>query len=552
MPTRTTIVTAALPYANGDIHIGHLVEYVQADIYVRHLRAEGEACYYVCADDAHGAPIAIRAEQEGTNPEAWIAGMKVRHEADFARFAIAFDIYHSTHSPENRALVGHIFARLEAGGHIVPRRVQQLYDAEAGRFLADRYLRGRCPRCDTADQYGDGCESCGATYDALELREPISMLSGTAPEIRASDHLFFDIPAFTQFLRDYHRAIGLQPGVANKLDEWFETGLLAWNISRDAPYFGFEIPGYEGKFFYVWVDAPVGYLASFAALCARRGEDFDRILADPETRLVHFIGKDIAYFHTVFWPAMLRAASMKLPDAIWCHGFLTIDGRKMSKSRGTLIPAETLAAAIDPDAFRYFIFAMLGEGLDDIDLTPSSLRDRVNSELVGKVANIGSRCAALLHQIDEGALAPAIADEAGFDTCLESIGEARALIRARRYSSACRKLVSTAEDVNRWLAGLAPWHLARGSDTERSLAQAIATQGLLSFRALMIALSPVTPGISTRALDHFSGARAPLAGTYADLDIRDQLEGMRVSEIRNLITRIDDAQLADLFESTAA
>jgi methionyl-tRNA synthetase len=547
MSQRTTILTAALPYANGDIHIGHMVEYVQADILVRHRRAEGERCYFVCADDAHGTPIAIRAEQEGVDPEAWIAGMKARHEADFRRFGIGFDKYHSTHSPENEALVGTIFARLEQRGHILPRTIEQLYDAQAGRFLADRYVRGSCPRCSAPDQYGDGCEKCGATYDALELRDPVSMLSGAAPVIRASDHLFFDIPAFATFLREWHGAIDLQPGVANKLEEWFESGLIAWNISRDAPYFGFEIPGHPGKYFYVWVDAPVGYLASFKALCDARGEDFAAILADPGTQLVHVIGKDIAYFHTIFWPAMLQAAGFPLPAAVWCHGFLTFAGRKMSKSRGTLIAAGTLAEALEPDLFRYFIFSMLADGLDDIDLTPAALRDRINSDLVGKIANIGSRCAALLHQLDEGRLAEELAEEARFDALLDMIGEARALIGARRFSAACRLLVQGAEETNRWLAALAPWQLARGDAGERARAAAIATQGALSFRALMIALAPVIPALSERALDHFEGMAAPLAGTYADLDIRGQLAGMRVREIRDLVQRIDDAQLARIF-----
>jgi methionyl-tRNA synthetase len=546
MPKRTTIVTAALPYANGDIHIGHLVEYVQADIFARHLRAEGETCLYICADDAHGAPIQIRAEQDGVEPDLLVARMRDRHMADFARFDISFDVYHSTHSEENRLLVEEIFRRLAAKGCISQARVDQWYDEAAGRFLADRYVRGRCPRCDAADQYGDGCEACGATFDALELKAPVSALSGTAPTMRSSEHLFFDLAQFTPFLRAYRRELRLQPGVDRKLDEWFDQGLRAWNISRDEPYFGFAIPGHPGKYFYVWMDAPVGYLASLKHYCDGRALDFEHLLNDPSVALVHFIGKDIAYFHTIFWPAMLHAAGMRLPTSVFCHGFLTVEGTKMSKSRGTLIGAAAMADAVDADLFRYFIFASLSDGVEDIDLTLSSLRDRVNAELVGKIVNIGARCSALLQRLSDGALAPHLCDEARFDRYLDGLAEVRRLVRARQYGRACRRLVALAEDTNKWISDRAPWTLAEGGDAERREAAVICTQGLIEFRALMILLAPVTPSLSARALGLFRGAQAPASGTYADLDVRDMLASLSVVAFPRLIERISDAQLARL------
>jgi methionyl-tRNA synthetase len=397
--TRRMLVTSALPYANGPLHLGHLLETIQTDIWVRFQKLRGHDCRYVCADDAHGTAIMLKAEQEGVTPEALIARIQADHEADFAAFHIGFDHYHSTHSEENRHFSTLIYQRLRDNGHIATREVTQAFDPEKGLFLADRFIKGSCPRCHADDQYGDNCEACGATYSPTELKNPRSALSGATPIEKSSTHYFFTLPAFGDFLKHWTRDGHVQPEVANKLAEWLDAGLQDWDISRDAPYFGFEIPDAPGKYFYVWLDAPIGYMASFQALCAREGLDFDAYWQPgSEAELYHFIGKDIINFHALFWPAMLSSAEFRTPSGVFAHGFLTVNGKKMSKSRGTFIMAKTWREHLDTEALRYYFAAKLSGSVDDIDLNLEDFVQRVNADLVGKVVNIASRCARFINQ----------------------------------------------------------------------------------------------------------------------------------------------------------
>ena len=389
---RKILVTSALPYANGPIHIGHLVEYIQTDIWVRFLKMQGHECFYVCADDAHGTPIMLRAQKDNIAPETLINQVGREHKRDFADFAVAFDNYHTTHSEENRILATLMYERLNAGGHITRRTIKQAYDPEKKMFLPDRFIRGECPRCGAADQYGDSCEVCGATYSPTDLKNPVSAISGATPVEKESEHYFFRLGDFEDMLRNWTRAGHLQQEVINKLDEWFEAGLQEWDISRDKPYFGFEIPGTKDKYFYVWLDAPIGYLASFRNLCDKIDLDFDDFFRkDSSTEVYHFIGKDIIYFHALFWPAMLHGSEFRTPTAIFAHGFLTVNGQKMSKSRGTFITARTYLDHLDPQYLRYYFAAKLGSSVHDIDLNFDDFAYRINSDLVGKVVNIASR-----------------------------------------------------------------------------------------------------------------------------------------------------------------
>ncbi len=408
---RKILVTSALPYANGPLHLGHMVEYVQTDIWVRFQKMRGHDCYYVCAADAHGTPIMLRARELGIEPEALVEQVSAEHRRDFAEFQVAFDNYHSTHSPENRELVELIFARLREAKHIVSKTITQAYDATENMFLPDRYVRGECPRCGTPDQYGDSCESCGATYSPGDLKNPVSAISGTTPVQKQTEHYFFRLADFSELLREWISSGRLHPSVAGKLGEWFEHGLQDWDISRDAPYFGFEIPGEKDKYFYVWLDAPIGYMASFRNLCERteglRFEDFWS--KDNDTELYHFIGKDIIYFHALFWPAVLTGAGFRTPTSVWVHGFLTVNGQKMSKSRGTFIKARTYLDHLRPEYLRYYYAAKLGPGIDDLDLNLEDFALRVNSDLVGKLVNIASRCAGFITRQHGGMLSDAVA-----------------------------------------------------------------------------------------------------------------------------------------------
>jgi methionyl-tRNA synthetase len=535
-------VTSALPYANGSIHIGHLVEYLQTDIWVRYQRMQGRDCIYVCADDAHGTPIMLKAQQEGIEPEALIERFHVEHQADFAEFLIHFDNYYSTHSPENRHFANTIYQRARDGGHIARRTVRQAYDPEAGMFLPDRFVKGGCPRCGAADQYGDSCEVCGATYSPTDLKEPYSVITGAAPVERESEHLFFQLGDFEPMLREWTAAGHLQPEIVHKLNEWFEAGLRDWDISRDAPYFGFEIPDAPGKYFYVWVDAPIGYLASFKNLCDREGLDFDAYWGEGSTAEVyHFIGKDIAYFHTLFWPAMLHAADFRKPTAVYCHGFLTVNGQKMSKSRGTFITARTYLDHLDPEYLRYYFAAKLGPGVDDIDLNLEDFVARVNSDLVGKVVNIASRCAGFLRKGFDNRLADELADPALFERFTDAGSEIGAWWEGRDYGRAIREIMALADQANQYIDQHKPWVLAKEPGREDEV-QAICSMGLNLFRVLMTYLKPALPAMAGKA-EAFLDCE-PLTWASAAEPLLDH----RIKRFEPLKTRVDPEAVTAMIE----
>ncbi len=496
---RKILVTSALPYANGPIHLGHLVEYIQTDIWVRFQKLQGHDCIYVCADDAHGTPIMLRAQQEGITPEQLIDTVGREHRADFADFHIGFDNYHSTHSPENRGFAELVYLRNQAAGHISTRTITQAYDPEKEMFLPDRFIKGECPRCGAADQYGDNCEVCGATYSPTELKNAVSAVSGAKPVEKESLHYFFRLADFEPMLRAWTTAGHLQPEVSNKLNEWFNDGLREWDISRDAPYFGFQIPDTEDKYFYVWLDAPIGYMASFRNLCERSGCDFDAYWGkDSSAELYHFIGKDIIYFHALFWPAMLAGAGMRTPTAIFAHGFLTVDGQKMSKSRGTFIKARTYLNHLNPEYLRYYFAAKLGSGVDDIDLNLEDFVARVNSDLVGKVVNIASRCAGFINKRFAGRLAESCS-EPGLYADFVAAGDAIATdYEQREYSHALRKIMALADRANQYIDANKPWVLAKQEDQAQTV-QDVCSVGLNLFRVLLTYLQPVLPAMATAA-----------------------------------------------------
>jgi methionyl-tRNA synthetase len=546
--SREILVTSALPYANGPLHLGHLVEYIQTDIWVRFQRMRGHHCIYVCASDAHGTPIMLKARQDGITPEALIRQVHAGQVEDFAGFHISFDNYHSTHSDENRALVEEIFTALEARGHIDSRTISQSYDEQEQMFLPDRFVRGTCPRCGAADQYGDSCEVCGATYRPSELVDPVSVLSGTRPVERESEHLFFKLGNFEALLKSWMAEGRLHESMRNKLGEWFDVGLQDWDISRDAPYFGFEIPGRPGKYFYVWLDAPIGYIASFRHLCDRRGDlDFDawwRPGSDKE--LYHFIGKDIVYFHSLFWPAVLHGAGFRMPTAVFAHGFLTVNGEKMSKSRGTFIRASTWLEHLDPEALRYYYATKLGAGPEDLDLNLDDFVQRVNSDLVGKLVNIASRCAGFIHRVAGGRLAAQLPEpelQASLAAAGPDIAES---FEQRRYGQAMRQVMALADRVNQYIDREKPWIVAKEAGREREV-QAACTQGLNGFRTLVAYLKPVLPRLAAASeeflrcppmnwddagrplLDHEIGPFAPLMQRVDPQAVQALLEASRDS-----------------------
>lgn len=499
--SRKILITSALPYANGPIHLGHLVEYIQTDIWSRFQKMRGNECYYVCADDAHGTPIMLRAQAEGITPEELIARVSEEHQQDFAGFNIAFDHYHSTHSPENREFASYIYEQLKAKGHISRKTITQFYDPEKQMFLPDRFIKGTCPKCKAEDQYGDNCEVCGATYSPTELINPKSAVSGATPVEKETDHLFFELEHFGDMLKDWTHKGHLQTQIANKLDEWFESGLRGWDISRDAPYFGFEIPGEKDKFFYVWLDAPVGYMASFKALCDKTGLNFDDFWkADSDAELYHFIGKDIIYFHALFWPAMLSGAGFRTPDAIYAHGFLTVDGQKMSKSRGTFIMAKTYLDHLNPEYLRYYFAAKLSSRIDDLDLNMEDFVQRVNSDLVGKVVNIASRCAGFVVKKFNGKLASSWGDDASklYDTFIAQSENIASLYESREYGHAMREIMALADKANEYIDETAPWVLAKQEGKEAELHESVSV-GINLFRVLLTYLTPVLPETAEKA-----------------------------------------------------
>ena len=495
---RKILVTSALPYANGSIHIGHLVEYLQTDIWVRYMRARGHDCLYFCADDAHGAPIMLRAESEGIAPEQLVARIGEEHRADFAGFGIEFSNYHSTHSEENRLLAADIYRRLEDAGHIKSYSVTQAYDNEKGMFLADRYIRGGCPKCEAADQYGDNCEVCGATYSAMELINPRSVLTGSVPETRDSEHYFFRLEDFQEYLSEWTRAGHLDDQVSNKIREWFDGGLRDWDISRDEPYFGFQIPGTENKYFYVWLDAPVGYIASFWNWLKQQqpGVTLEQMKKQwAEREIHHFIGKDILYFHALFWPAMLKGAGYRTPERVNVHGFLMVNGEKMSKSRGTFIQARTYLDHLNPEYLRYYFAAKLSSGVDDLDLNLDDFVQKVNSDLVGKVVNIASRSAGFIVKKRGGELAETLEDPALYAEFVNAGVAIGAAYEAREYSRVCRQVMALADQANQYLAERAPWSLAKQPGNEEQVAL-IYSQAINLFRVLITYLAPVLPALA--------------------------------------------------------
>jgi methionyl-tRNA synthetase len=540
MPSRRILVTSGLPYSNGPIHLGHAVEYIQSDIWVRFQRMLGHECHYVCAEDTHGTPIMLRAEAEGLPPEELIVRMKAEHERDLADLGVAFDIYHTTHSEENRRLVERIYARLGAEGHLAWRPVLQFYDPERQIFLPDRFVKGRCPRCGTPGQYGDSCDSCGATYTPRDLIDPVSAISGARPVERESEHLFLSFRGLEPRLREWASSGRLQAEVVNKLEEWFVQGLEDWDISREAPYFGFEIPDRPGKYFYVWVDAPVGYMASFEKLCSERGlrfDDFWAADAEGSTELYHFIGKDILYFHCLFWPAMLGGSGYRLPTGVPVHGFLTIDGAKMSKSRGTFVTARSYLDRLPADALRYYYAAKLAGGLADIDLNFEDFVHRVNSDLVGKVVNIASRCATLLGRHCDGRLGETLDGEALFAATAAAREEIADSMAARDTNRAVRRIMALADEANRYVDERKPWQIAKEAGREREL-RAVLTTGLNLFRSLVVYLKPIIPATAGRAEALLGGsalvwedAASPLLGgvigTYQPLFTRIDIEDLR-------------------------
>ncbi len=497
--SRKILVTSALPYANGPLHLGHMLEQVQTDIWVRFQRSRGNHCLYICADDAHGTAIMLSAEKAGITPEEQIEQVKAAHLKDSTGFLVHFDNYHSTHSEENRRWSETIYKRIEQQGHIAVREITQSYDQEKGLFLADRFIKGTCPKCKTPDQYGDNCEACGATYSPVDLIDPISALSGTTPVDRESDHLFFRLGDFEELLRGWTRSGSLQPAVANKLNEWIEAGLQDWDISRDAPYFGFEIPGHPGKYFYVWLDAPIGYIASTEDYCARSGEDFDSYwIREDETELYHFIGKDIVNFHGLFWPAMLHTAGLRMPNAVYAHGFLTVDGTKMSKSRGTFIMASTYLEHLDPEYLRYYFAAKLSSGVDDIDLNLNDFVQRVNSDLVGKVVNIASRCAGFLRKKFDNRMASECSEQALLDEFISAGDDIAALYETRDFGRAMREIIALADRANQYIDDKKPWVLAKEEGREQEV-QDVCSTGINLFRVLITYLKPVLPEMAARA-----------------------------------------------------
>lgn len=492
--TRKLLVTSALPYANGHLHLGHLVEHIQTDIWVRTHKMLNINCLSICADDAHGTPIMLKAEQLGITPEELTANMKISHESDFKAFGIIYDSYHTTHSIENKELAQDIYQKLEKKGNIVKKNISQAFDPIKNIFLPDRYVKGTCPKCNANNQYGDNCEACGATYAPTDLINPVSVISGATPIQKQSEHYFFDLPRFQDLLQSWTRNGHLQNEVANKLDEWFSTGLKQWDISRDAPYFGFLIPGTENKYFYVWLDAPIGYMASFKKYCDKNNVSFDEYWNhDSTTELYHFVGKDIIYFHALFWPAILSASGYRLPTAVFTHGFLTINGEKMSKSRGTFIEAREYLKHLNPEYLRYYFAGKLTNKVEDIDLNFEDFTYKINADLVGKIVNIASRCSGFINKLFENELSKELDDP---DIYMELLSQKENIINAyieRNYAAALRLIMELADLVNQYINNRKPWALAKEGEPKLNEVHEICTTGLNLFRILITYLKPVLP-----------------------------------------------------------
>ena len=543
--TRKMLVTCALPYANGAIHLGHMLEHIQADIWVRFQRMRGHEVHFVCADDAHGTPIMLNAAKQGITPEQLIEKAKTDHVADFKGFNISFDNYHSTHSEENRELTTAMYKKLKENGFIKSRVISQLFDPEKQMFLPDRFVKGTCPKCKAEDQYGDNCEVCASTYSPMDLINPRSVVSGATPIVKESEHFFFDLPAFEEMLKAWTRSGSLQSEIANKMQEWFESGLQQWDISRDAPYFGFPIPDAENKFFYVWLDAPIGYMASFKNLCDRTGLDYQSFWQkDSTAELYHFIGKDIVYFHSLFWPAMLEGCEQRKPTNIFAHGYVTVDGVKMSKSRGTFIQASTYLKHIDPECLRYYYAAKLNERIEDLDLSLTDFIQRVNSDIVNKLVNLASRNAGFIAKRFEGKLATSLDDQALFAEFVAQSEQIAAHYEAREFNKAIRVIMDLCDKANKYIDDKAPWVIAKEEGKEAEL-QAVCSMGIELFRILMSYLKPVLPQLAERA-------EAFLQSELRWDNIAQPLLGHSVAPFKSLFTRLEQKQIDAVIEETKA
>ena len=544
MTQRKILVTSALPYANGEIHLGHLLEYIQTDIWVRFQQMMGHECHYVCADDAHGTPIMLKANELGIKPEQLIAEVSKRHQADFKDFAIGFSQYHSTHSDENREISADIYNKLNAAGYIKTRTISQAFDPKEQMFLPDRFIKGDCPKCGAQDQYGDNCEVCGATYSPTELKNAKSAISGAEPITKDSEHYFFDLPQFETQLKEWTAAGHLQEEISNKLAEWFEQGLQQWDISRDAPYFGFQIPGVENKYFYVWLDAPIGYMASFKKLCSETGLDFDEYFnKDSKTELYHFIGKDIVYFHALFWPAMLMGSNYRTPNAVFSHGFLTVNGQKMSKSRGTFIQARTYLDHLNPEYLRYYYAYKLSQKIDDIDLNLEDFKQRVNSDLVGKVVNIASRSAGfVVKKFDKTLSAYAIEAEL-YNEFVAKGDEIAQLSEARNFNQAMREIMKLADRANQYIDEHKPWQLIKEEGMEAKVHD-VASLAINLFRVLVTYLKPVLPVMADKAQAFLN------VETLNWDDLKHPLTKHQINKFKPLMARIEDEQIANVIEAS--
>jgi len=544
MTKRRILVTSALPYANGEIHLGHLLEYIQTDIWVRFQKIQGNECHYVCADDAHGTPIMLKADEMGIDPEELIAEVSQRHQADFKDFNIEFSQFHSTHSDENRYFSELIYSRLKESGFIKTRVISQAFDPEKEMFLPDRFIKGECPKCGVDDQYGDNCEVCGATYSTTELKNARSVVSGAVPVEKDSEHYFFDLPQFEQQLKDWTNAGHLQDEVSNKLAEWFDQGLQQWDISRDKPYFGFKIPGTEDKYFYVWLDAPIGYMASFKKLCDNSDLEFDDFFEkDSDTELYHFIGKDIVYFHALFWPATLIGSNFRTPNAIFAHGFLSVNGQKMSKSRGTFIQARTYLETLNPECLRYYYAYKLSSKIDDIDLNLEDFKQRVNSDLVGKVVNIASRSASFVVKKFDKELSNDCCEQGLYDEFVAASSEIAGHYEDRNFGQAMRSIMKLADKANQYIDEKKPWQLAKEEGKMQEVHE-ITSLAINLFRVLMTYLKPVLPEMAEKSEVFLN------VDSLNWNDIKTPLLGHQINKFKPLMTRIEDEQIEAMIESS--
>ena len=537
---RKILVTSALPYANGSIHLGHLVEYLQTDIWVRNQKMSGNTCYYICADDAHGTPIMLKAKELDVKPEELIQKTYQEHVKDFEDFGIEFDNYYTTHSEENREYSEFIYNSLKDNGDIKSQEIEQFYDESAKMFLPDRYIKGICPKCGAEDQYGDACEECGATYSPTELKKPISIISNTKPSTKKTEHFFFKLSNYTDYLKKWMKRDSVQSEIQNKLEEWLKDGLADWDITRDKPYFGFNIPGYDDKYFYVWLDAPVGYIASFKNMCDKKNINFDEFWNhESECELYHFIGKDIAYFHALFWPAMLEASNFRSPNSIYCHGFLTVDGEKMSKSRGTFFNARTYLNHLNPEYLRYYFASRLTNTIEDIDLNLSDFQARVNSDLVGKIINIGSRCARFINKDFGNELASELNNNKLHDNIIENKNEIIKNYEDRKYSANIRLITSLADEVNKYLDEEKPWVQIKDNNN-RGYVQKVCTDGLNMFKVLAGYLKPIIPD----CVDKIEKILQCESISWENID--NQLISKKIDKFEPIINRIDSESIESM------